>query len=207
MVIANQAHPIKYHSSGLKMSFVCFTISSCHLLVSSVCLPVFNGTAWDQNYITSFLIQNMSFLLMKLSYFISCYCYIFLIYCLWSKMKFLLKNVVISWMSKVHVKHMLFLDPIFFIKINFNVVLWLLKLSCLSCIRFSNFYILVWLLCSLLLFYVVYSHQYDGNVNSAVNVHVYFTVNTFCCCIWRAIYMYCLFSVKRSWGTNLLVLS
>ena len=61
--------------------------------------------------------------------------------------------------------------------------------------------------CSLLLFYVVYSHQHDGNVYSAVNVYVYFAVNMFCCYIWCAIYMYCLFSVKRSWGTNLLVLS
>ena len=152
VVIANQAHPIKYHSSGLKMSFVCFATSSYHLLFSSVCLPVFNGTVWDQNYITSFFNpKHVIFAVdIALSYFISCYCYIFLFCCLWIKMKFLLKNVVISLMSKVHIKHLFNSWPIFFIKINLNVALWLLKLSCMKVLKLLYFSLDVLLLSTVL---------------------------------------------------------
>ena len=97
-----------------------------------------------------FLKQNMSFLLLTLSYFISCYCYIFLFCCLWIKMKFLLKNVVISLMSKVHIKHLFNSWPIFFIKINLNVALWLLKLSCMKVLKLLYFSLDVLLLSTVL---------------------------------------------------------
>ena len=150
VVIANQAHPIKYHSSGLKMGFACFATSSYHLLFSSAVYLYLMVQFEIKTISLLFLIQSMSFLLLTLSYFISCYCCIFLFYCLWSKMTFMLKNVVILLMSKVHIKHLFNSWPIFFIKINLNVALWLLKLSCMKVLKLLYFSLDVLLLSTVL---------------------------------------------------------